>query len=306
MPLDESLPTENEPGNLQRQQDLAHYANAAYTQLQAIFAGTGIDISMITNLGSMAGQSASSYVLVSDGVVVPTTLFTSGLPSDVTGNDGDSAYDPATGITYGPKGTPTPGSWVGVTQYNPMQVRNIRSTSSTALTLGLSDMGRFIRGSNSTLGTYTVPTDSSVSSVAYPSGWPIGASIKIQMAGTGPILVAGSGITFRRRNAATHSINIPSTSSGATITDPQIQSYHFGQQITGTGIPANSFVGTVTPGVSFLLSSTQGSQTNVAAIGTGAVVATLGNLLELTTQWQDGELVKVAANEWTFLPGPAG
>lgn len=69
---------------------------------------------------------------------------------------------------------------------------------------------------------------------------------------------------------------VGTTSGSATVTNPLIQATDLGAPITGTGIPANSFVGTVTPGVSFLLSSANSSQSNVNATATASVVAQIG------------------------------
>lgn len=69
---------------------------------------------------------------------------------------------------------------------------------------------------------------------------------------------------------------VGTTNGSATVTNSLIQASDLGAPITGTGIPANSYVGTVTPGVSFLLSSSTSSQVNVNATATGSVVAQIG------------------------------
>jgi hypothetical protein len=48
------------------------------------------------------------------------------------------------------------------------------------------------------------------------------------------------------------------TSGSGTVTDSSITWADFGKPVTGTGIPTNAYVGTVTPGTSFVLSSVQG------------------------------------------------
>jgi hypothetical protein len=67
------------------------------------------------------------------------------------------------------------------------------------------------------------------------------------------------------------------TASGtSTITDTVIQPTDLNKPITGAGIPALSYVGTVTPGVSFVLSSTRNGDTPVNATASATVVGTLG------------------------------
>lgn len=64
------------------------------------------------------------------------------------------------------------------------------------------------------------------------------------------------------------------TSGSNIVTDTAVIAADFGKPVTGTGIPAGTYVGTVTAGSQFLLSSTSGSQTsvNASASGTGVVV----------------------------------
>ncbi len=68
------------------------------------------------------------------------------------------------------------------------------------------------------------------------------------------------------------------TSGSSTVTDTSIVSTDYGKPVSGTGIPANTYVGTVTAGASFLLSSTSGSQTSVNATGNGSSVSVGGDL----------------------------
>lgn len=63
------------------------------------------------------------------------------------------------------------------------------------------------------------------------------------------------------------------TKASATITDSNIQAGDAGKPVTGKSIPANTFVGTVTPGASFLLSSSATSQVNVKPTGAVTSVA---------------------------------
>lgn len=67
------------------------------------------------------------------------------------------------------------------------------------------------------------------------------------------------------------------TSGSATVADTAITALDQGRAVTGTGVPANTYVGTVTAGVSFLLSSSATSQVNVnaSAPGTSVVVGAI-------------------------------
>jgi hypothetical protein len=62
------------------------------------------------------------------------------------------------------------------------------------------------------------------------------------------------------------------TSGSATVTDTNVVSTDRGLSVTGTGIPANTYVGAVTAGTSFLLSSSSTSQVNVNATANGTSV----------------------------------
>jgi len=71
------------------------------------------------------------------------------------------------------------------------------------------------------------------------------------------------------------------TNGSATVTDTSITAADLGKAVTGTGVPANTYVGTVTVGASFLLSSTIGSQTNVNATATNNPVSlTIGGSIQ--------------------------
>lgn len=76
------------------------------------------------------------------------------------------------------------------------------------------------------------------------------------------------------------------TNSSDVVTDALITAADFGKAVSGAGIPANSFVGTVTAGVSFLLSSTSGTQTNVNATATATVSIKIGTTV--LTKWAGG------------------
>lgn len=65
------------------------------------------------------------------------------------------------------------------------------------------------------------------------------------------------------------------TNGSATVADTSITAADQGKLVTGTGIPINTYVGTVTAGTSFLLSSSATSQVNVNATanGTSAIIS---------------------------------
>jgi hypothetical protein len=92
------------------------------------------------------------------------------------------------------------------------------------------------------------------------------------------------GTTFTRKFAfavtdTVRTDTVTVTSGSATVTDASITAADQGRPVTGTGIPAGSYVGTVTPGTSFLLSSSPTSQVNVngTASGSSAIIgATAG------------------------------
>jgi hypothetical protein len=67
------------------------------------------------------------------------------------------------------------------------------------------------------------------------------------------------------------------TSGNATVADRSISAGDHGKTVVGGGIPSNTYVGTVTPGTSFLLSSSPTSQVNVTATANGSSV-TIGAL----------------------------
>lgn len=65
------------------------------------------------------------------------------------------------------------------------------------------------------------------------------------------------------------------TSGSPTVTDAAIGAGDVGKAVTGTGIFGFNYVGTVTPGVSFLLSSSPTSQANINATATNASASLL-------------------------------
>jgi hypothetical protein len=72
------------------------------------------------------------------------------------------------------------------------------------------------------------------------------------------------------------------TSGSPTVLDSSVQATDVGDVVSGTGIPPNTFVGTVTAGTSFLLSSSATSQVNVNATASGTSVV-IGTSVEATT-----------------------
>lgn len=75
--------------------------------------------------------------------------------------------------------------------------------------------------------------------------------------------------------------SVTTTSGSPTVSDTGIAANDQGRLITGTGIPASAYVGTVTPGVSFLLSSRPDSQVNANATASGTVTATIKSIWPL-------------------------
>jgi hypothetical protein len=79
--------------------------------------------------------------------------------------------------------------------------------------------------------------------------------------------------------AASRSDSVTTTSGSPTITDASITTADQGRLVTGTGIPNNSYVGTVTAGVSFLLSSSTSAQVNANASASGSITATIKSII---------------------------
>jgi prepilin-type N-terminal cleavage/methylation domain-containing protein len=79
-------------------------------------------------------------------------------------------------------------------------------------------------------------------------------------------------VTFTATVANSRTDNATVTNGSSVVTDAAITATDTGNPVVGTGIPAGSYVGTVTPGVSFLLSSNPTSQANVAANNSGTSV----------------------------------
>jgi len=72
----------------------------------------------------------------------------------------------------------------------------IVTESTTARTLALTDTGAFIRTTNSSATTITVPTNASVA-------FPVGAEVVVIQAGTGAVTFAGaSGVTVNSKDSA--------------------------------------------------------------------------------------------------------
>jgi hypothetical protein len=72
------------------------------------------------------------------------------------------------------------------------------------------------------------------------------------------------------------------TNGQDSVTDDFIVAADTGRQVTGTGIPAGTYVGTVTPGVGFLLSASPTSQINVNATTTSSSGVTLAGATNQT------------------------
>lgn len=92
----------------------------------------------------------------------------------------------------------------------------------------------------------------------------------------------GTGSAFGA--SRTDSSGVTVTSGSATVLDSNIKSTDQGHTVTGTGIPANTFVGSVAVGTSFKLSSSASSQVDVLATagGTSVTIAAANRM-----RWSD-------------------
>jgi hypothetical protein len=91
--------------------------------------------------------------------------------------------------------------------------------------------------------------------------------------GSGPFAaLAGSGGTILDFRYAGRQDTATVTSGSATVTDASITAADTGLPVYGTGIPAGTFICTVTPGVSFKLSSNPITQTDVLATTNGTSI----------------------------------
>lgn len=88
---------------------------------------------------------------------------------------------------------------------------------------------------------------------------------------------------YQRNDAAASS-----TSGSAVITDAAILAADLWKPVSGTNITGTAYVGTVTPGVGFRLSSTQFTQTDLTATANGTFTANIGTVsLAVTTSYTD-------------------
>jgi hypothetical protein len=78
---------------------------------------------------------------------------------------------------------------------------------------------------------------------------------------------------------------VGTTRSSDVVTDSLAVAADLGRSIVGTGIPALTYIGTVTPGVGYLLSSSPTSQINVNATVTGTPTVTLGSTSVCLYNW---------------------
>jgi hypothetical protein len=180
------------------------------------------------------------------------------------GTGPDSGTIPASRIRIGCTGTPCIGGQNAVTS-------NLKVSTSTYFINCPSGAGGTCNGNfqpTRLSGTFTIPTGATGTvAIDQPTRQPAPcAAPQNCFPGNGP---------GRSDTAATVTLNSP------TVLDAGIQASDIGDTVTGTGIPAGTFVGTVTAGTSFLLSSSATSQVNVNATanGTGVVI---GSSVEAT------------------------
>lgn len=86
--------------------------------------------------------------------------------------------------------------------------------------------------------------------------------------------------------------SVTTVSGSPVVADATITTNDVGRPIIGAGIPASSFVGTVVPGVSFRISSTQATNTDANATASATVNATIG----ATTKWPAGTVPTFTAS----------
>ena len=92
-------------------------------------------------------------------------------------------------------------------------------------------------------------------------------------------------------------------SGSPMVFDSSIQSVDNSKPVTGTGIPANTYVGTVTPGTSFLLSSSPTSQVNVNATANGTAVTLPASNPDISQLVLDGPPAVLAVLSTPITPG---
>lgn len=145
-----------------------------------------------------------------------------------------------------------------------------------------------VTAANLPVGTVVVIANSSVS--AYNGTWVVATST------SGSFTITASGL-------GTPSSATTSTVASSYVVDASVTWSDFGKPVTGTGVPTNAYVGNVTPGTGFVLSSVQGQNvpyypgTTTAFVATAAgtsVTVTGSNLGAIpvqtgqyrTTRWQ--------------------
>jgi hypothetical protein len=84
---------------------------------------------------------------------------------------------------------------------------------------------------------------------------------------------SGSKLWEWRVSSARSDASVGTTSGSPVVTDAAIGSGDAGKLVSGAGIPANSYVGTVIAGTSFRLSSSSSSQVDVNATATATITA---------------------------------
>jgi hypothetical protein len=167
----------------------------------------------------------------------------------------------ASRIRIGCTGTPCTGGVTALTSNLKVSSAAYAITCSTTLCTGNFQPTRLT-------GTFTIPTGATGTvAIDQPTREPAPCNPATQncFGGNGP----------GRTDTATV------TSGSATVLDSSIQASDVGDVVSGTGIPAGTFVGTVTAGTSFLLSSSATSQVNVNATASGTSVV-IGTSAEAT------------------------
>lgn len=101
----------------------------------------------------------------------------------------------------------------------------------------------------------------------------------VRWTSSGPSSASGQWVTNPLNGGATLDLRYPGrvdtatvTSGSATVLDTTIATGDAGLRVTGTGVPVDTFIGTVVAGVSFKMSSSSTSQVDVLAVSNGTSV----------------------------------
>jgi hypothetical protein len=250
-------------------------SNVGYVPLSKPVGYTGYAVDTVSGRPSGCSDAVAnntSSAAVSNAVVVrsdPRNDSSTSTHTGVTVSSG-SATVLDSAITAGAQGHSVTGTGVpanttisSVTPGVSFVMNHAATANGTSVTI---KNVTFSTGSTTVLDTAIAAADSGqpVSGVGVPAATTISSVIP--------------GVSFVMNHAATAngtSVKIGSatvTSGSATVLDSRAAAADLHKLVTGAGIPANTFVGTVTPGVSFKLSSSDTTQVDVPATASGTLV----------------------------------